>query len=234
MPRTSKFSLDQQKQVKMELWNGVPGSDVAKAHGLSQQQVSYIKSGSNWADVPWPDGSTGPMPEYLRQAQASAKKRTSNTGSYGAIYHDSDKAYLVEMRNIPGGFEKLRAAATAHGFATIHEYQESFKKEPPPIEVKPSAPCTHPDSGKPWEPIEKPHEARIDPAITAKLDWNEVLHTCADIPIVQLAETDQDEKLKAAIAIAFVSLTPTARRSDQAISIIQDIQRKLVWENEDA
>lgn len=57
--------------AKQLLCEGRTQEEVAALTGLSQATVSRIRSGKSGADIPWPDGSLGAMPEKERKVEAS-------------------------------------------------------------------------------------------------------------------------------------------------------------------
>lgn len=68
MPSRIKQSLsvDSVTIIKRLLWLGRTQEEVAAILGVSQSTVSRIRSGRRYGDIPWPDGSTGPLPEGQR------------------------------------------------------------------------------------------------------------------------------------------------------------------------
>ena len=67
------IDLPTARQIKGLLWKGTSQERVAVLTGASQSTISRIKAGKAHENVPWPDGSLGPMPEsQTREPEWSA------------------------------------------------------------------------------------------------------------------------------------------------------------------
>lgn len=66
--------------VKRDLWaSDTTQALVAAKYGITQTTISRIASGLLWGNVPWPDGSQGPMPErraLVRQIDRAGMTRS--------------------------------------------------------------------------------------------------------------------------------------------------------------
>jgi len=51
------------RHIKALLWKGTSQDRIALVTGASQSTISRIRAGKAQENVPWPDGSTGAMPE---------------------------------------------------------------------------------------------------------------------------------------------------------------------------
>ena len=56
------ISVDDMKALKSMLWEGKSQNEAAVTFNITQAYVSNIYRGISYREVPWPDGSTGPMP----------------------------------------------------------------------------------------------------------------------------------------------------------------------------
>lgn len=56
------ITTDTAQQVKDLLWRGRRQSEIAAILGVSQGLVSRIRKGLAFSDLPWPNGTSGPMP----------------------------------------------------------------------------------------------------------------------------------------------------------------------------
>lgn len=67
---------EQIQVLKAMLWNGALPSNIARTFRpkVSLPAVYHIRSGRRWAEVQWPDGSTGAMPESRREKIDSARR----------------------------------------------------------------------------------------------------------------------------------------------------------------
>jgi hypothetical protein len=55
------------KVVKDMLFAGKPQERISAVTGVSQSTISRVKAGKSHGEVPWPDGSIGPLPERTVQ-----------------------------------------------------------------------------------------------------------------------------------------------------------------------
>jgi hypothetical protein len=53
-------------EIKRRLWEGDVQAEIADEHGVSLGTISKIVAGRYWAEVQWPDGSTGRISEEQR------------------------------------------------------------------------------------------------------------------------------------------------------------------------
>ena len=61
------------RQIKKALWSGERQIDVAERFMVSQPTISYIVKGSQWPNVPWPDGQLGGLTEEQREGILARK-----------------------------------------------------------------------------------------------------------------------------------------------------------------
>lgn len=59
-----KIDAERAKIVKEMLWRGRRQEEIVGVTGASQATISRIKTGQSHQDIPWPDGSLGPMPAH--------------------------------------------------------------------------------------------------------------------------------------------------------------------------
>lgn len=72
----TKLSEEDVKAIKHTLWMGWGKySDIASQYYLSTPYISWIATGRVYANVPWQDGSTGPMPQYRKEQIQRARYR---------------------------------------------------------------------------------------------------------------------------------------------------------------
>ena len=73
--RPWKLTNETVLMIKEMLWDGATQAQVAQAAGVTSPMISHIAMGRQRADVPWPDGSLGPMPpDRRRSAEAAANQ----------------------------------------------------------------------------------------------------------------------------------------------------------------
>lgn len=76
MGRFRILSKDQVKEIKALLWMGTKGAEISLRYQVSAASISHIKRGTQYAEVPWPNGNFGAMPfERDRELFYQAKSK---------------------------------------------------------------------------------------------------------------------------------------------------------------
>lgn len=65
------------KAIKRLLWLGTPVPAVAKRFKLSEPMIYHIMRGIRWAEIAWPDGSTGAMSDERKKLIEEARRRAA-------------------------------------------------------------------------------------------------------------------------------------------------------------
>lgn len=126
--------------IKEHIWKGEVLTLIATNFNISQTHVTRIKNGEAWGNIPWPDGSTGPLPpgqaKTIKFLQKEKKGKTSllehpgitlslfsDGPSYKALEQPEPEPELVPPINVEEAQKEAKAKA-----------QELFDKENEAIE----------------------------------------------------------------------------------------------------
>lgn len=166
MGRHSDVSWDEVREIKARLFNGFETQEVvAFEHGVSQALVSRIARGFAHYDIPWPDGSTGPLPAYRRTEKDMLKRRQRRSAP------PPKKQSLYEKHGITE--EQLEEAFHRTLIDTAHD-------ESPPVSR---------------EELFTDNEDPISPKPKQQWTWEEVKAIVGDRPYIQYIEKVCDKEL---------------------------------------
>lgn len=84
LPRGKLTEIDV-TAIKKLLWEGALQSTIARQYHVTQPTISYILRGSQWAWVPWPDGTEGPMLLEHKLSLTNGKAKDENHASTEAV-----------------------------------------------------------------------------------------------------------------------------------------------------
>lgn len=210
MPRQSQFSKETQKTIKKQMFDGAKNSDLTQQHSISGNMLSMIKRGEAWGNVPWPDGTTGPMAalqaDKLKQDRSFTAKVGRNTGLekhteewwkhiHGAMYDEILKFAQSQ------GFE---GCADYHSDQRRQQHEEEERKRDEEIEKGRQARLAYEarrreamlaqglDPDAPYVPPVADHLRPIDPEKYNKVPWETVVQRHRDNPIVAAAIEDEN------------------------------------------
>lgn len=225
MPRKPSISDGDARTIKARLWEGEATVDIAMNLGYSQPTVSNIKTGKQYFDTPWPDGSCGGMPEYRRLQLMKGKQRDTITakrlgGNNQYIDPEVTAQWVRDYGMTPEefaieGMRRWLAQENERKRAELDEMarasRERAKNRPPVVDNTP-----------------KPRTA-IDPAGEEKLPWERVMELGHDLPIVLTADQGEDQDLKDAIATVMRLVGPSYwKDSTIFLRLISEIKSKYV------
>lgn len=94
--KISAFYPEEQRAIKEKLWNGTIQRVVAEEANLALPTIQSIIRGSIWYNVPWPDGSVGPMTDERRREislirYVNTRKKTRHFKSAIAMRYEDKK-----------------------------------------------------------------------------------------------------------------------------------------------
>lgn len=70
--RSKKLRPSDVVEIKKSLWFfSFTQREVAVRFGVSESLINHIVTGGRWGYIPWPDGSTGPMPDDRRATRSA-------------------------------------------------------------------------------------------------------------------------------------------------------------------
>lgn len=226
------ISIEQAEDIKARLWDGNKTVTIAVEYGFSQATISNIKTGKQYADAKWPDGTMGGMPSYRRvQLMKSNSRDSAIQKQLGATNVPVEpglvKATLDAFGCTPEefyqrGLEALQQKRYDDQMAKIAKLDEKIAKMRSKLPPKrPEATPYHIDDGS------------SDPAKQEKFSWDEVLELVGAMPIVQVADAGEDSDLRDAIATA-LKLTSNTRsmwkpeNQKQFLKTVNDIKQRFL------
>lgn len=105
------------KEIKGNIWQGLSHEKVAKMFYISQPHVSRIAKGTQWTNVPWPDGSVGPIPNYQLNALRKArfeKLQASNSEQLTSALDEVERVANAAAKEVAVLHnERFKAASSA-------------------------------------------------------------------------------------------------------------------------
>lgn len=245
MPNPNMLQDADARQMKQAIWEGVTNDAVAGQFGISSLTISRVRSGAAYRDVPWPDGSFGPLPPMQRQALANGRKRdTRISNAASGIKERFDTSYLEpseERERLEAVFEE-----TGKRFLSMNEvvdyFREQIREERRVKEMaKHEAYMATLDSPEHKEliargndkPIDRGRDDILDPEANERLDWDYILEVAdGSVPMVEVANTGDDPALKEAIRVAFKLVGVRQWKQDHMLKLVYSIKAKIerYWE----
>lgn len=236
MAPTPKLTPDQAYQLKTKMWEGAPHKELMTEFDLSYQIVVGTKAGRFYGYVPWPDGSTGALPEYRKQALTLFRQRATVSGKQQLPVGKPSLLRPPSMAEL----SDLDKAAHKAGFVNIDAMLTHFKQE---VENERHAKLmaehaermrTHDarsaaglkrKAKEPARPIVR--QDIVDPEANEKLDWGYIIEMAPNTPVVLIAEGEGDEALKMAICICFKLFPSTTWGTSEILKPIYEVKRKI-------
>lgn len=62
-------------EMKSNIWMGWLYEEIAEKHKVSVSYISRVVKGRNAFEIPWPDGSFGPLPARRKEEIKAERKR---------------------------------------------------------------------------------------------------------------------------------------------------------------
>lgn len=113
----SKGASELDTKIKAMLWEGYPASQIARSLGTTTTSVYNVKNGRRGYSAPWPDSSTGLMPEprmaYLAQFNSRGLSKEDKE-RYALMRDIGEEASSVSV--IAQGRERYEEALDAHDY----------------------------------------------------------------------------------------------------------------------
>lgn len=225
MARPSLLSEEERKGAKEAIWNGMRSGEICRIFSLTHSSISAIKAGRIWSEVPWPDGSTGPMPDDRRQAQSVTERQSKALHrALGPIAVDMDRDFKADFAHMPGVYEKMLRNAKELGFPSVyalhrhnqHELARERQKQHPVVLKK-----------KAKGFVQKPLQLPTAEDVTEE-EWDAILEDYGDLKLVQKAD---DQKTRDAICLIFRAVSDDSwRRGEQAVVAVERLKRTLKGE----
>src|SRR5882672_394589 len=97
--------INEATEIKLLLREGYPQAEIAARFKVSQATVSRILTGDQWADAPWPDGSTDGasfelMGEILNKRRQGGGFRKKSETSSGVRSSEDSPASIEQAQRI--------------------------------------------------------------------------------------------------------------------------------------
>jgi hypothetical protein len=221
MPRPPAFSPEMALEIKAQMFNGVGLKELATNYNTSYQTMVNIKSGMQYRDIPWPDGTLGGMPmmqvNKLRD-QRKFQTKVNNNAAHGGGAPQSEDNFGLSASAAREIDEAFNALARSKGYANYNDYEWSrrrarYERDHAESERKHTE-YMNQHRGE-FEARVKRHEKNppkldprpelemVNPEIQNKYTWEYILEMGGKIPVVQVAESDKDIAMRLAIQIYF-------------------------------
>lgn len=216
MARTSSLTLEEQRKVKEELWNGARTAEVASTFNLTMASISAIKAGRMWPSIPWPDGSTGGIPEERRKSLDSGDRFSSSLKkSAGLAKRDKDIHLKVGLASIPGAYERALENARALGFETVHDLHAATVDDLRRTRNRHTE-LMRKDATKGAAPPD-PFDIEVNPGSLPS--WEDTLNRYGHLKIVVKAEEMHDEIFQQCISTVIQSLPTGHEPNEEQLTI---------------
>lgn len=218
----SVLNLEQQSALKLGLWNGVPHRHLADEFGMAASYMPQVTSGRVLAQVPWPDSTKGPMPQYRKDQLALDRRRqtvTQNThGGLGPAAPGSARANMTpgEVQAMIASWEVTQELARVNRLAERQKWMDDLadKHRAEGIDVDSNV-------SQPYAQVQV-----VDYDKLARADWATLLEQYPDVGVIRLA--DDDELLQDAICIAAAAQNHPPITSDGFMKACAQIKKSLM------
>lgn len=236
MGMTSTLTRAEREAIKQMLWEGTPNKEVSTKFGVSTQYMTNVRAGKLLADIPWPDGSKGGMPD-IRKEQLTKGRRFDTHVAKAQGVSSTERRGWAEL-GAGDTYDRLLTAAREAGFTTVEEFHNWVNRDKDEahrrrlqaeLDTIVARGVTNPfyDPDAPKRP--RHEDVPIDPDATDKLSWDDVLKVGRDIPLVAALEEAPDLDMQAAVQIVFFGIRGAdARRGEQAKLAIREVYRKIL------
>lgn len=200
-------------EIKKAYWEGATQDQLAFTYNVSQATIYRIVKGKQRADVPWPDGSRGPLSQ-ARQLEIISRRLDQAPGRRIPSQQD-----LAERERVLNSIKEREAQSEkSHsdwqdqvdqmGQAAEAELEEGLKEA---VKVK-----GKPDKSK----IERVKEVKYE-----KADWDDILKRAPKNPLVVYAQ--EDEIFREAVCIVFKSFNEVEWNTSWAARLSKQISGEV-------
>jgi hypothetical protein len=257
MSRARALTPEVAQQLKEEMFGGAPHEELMRKYPVGYQTLINIKGGKQYGDIPWPDGSMGPMAQMQSMKLREQKKfntRVQNNAAHSTGRHtefsnpdwekplridiaDEFMAKYPDFKGIPSEktiseyFWKKRNEEKEELYKKKHEeYMRKGRIKQAKLDKEREKYLRDVASGKIKEEPKLPPMA--DPDANEKRDWDEIMAIGDSIPVVNVANQDGPESLKLAIRIIFKILSPSQWADDVYLKTIYKVKKEIetFWE----
>lgn len=221
---SKRFPMNEQEAalVKQKIWDGEMQKDIAREHNISQTQVSRIKLGDSWNWIPWPDGTTGPLPALQERQQMVREYRPDSTPE-----EIVPLPALPENTSVPQtGPAPLSLDARAAQDQAIRRLRDEILEEEEQKEREDLSP-KRPRREKARRKVKSQEEP---PPLKT---WEECLFEDAEHPLVKEAISTDNKALKRAIQETFSSVSPSIWREAATCQTVRELADRMTMEGQD-
>jgi len=256
----SSLTIEEISNIKERIWQGFRHEDIAEHFLLDPSTISRIRRGKMFGHIPWTDGSTGPLPDYREKLlkQVRYEERKARKDKVVNQSHFEQESQEVEIERETPDEELHRVISEGAG-----ETKEDIINDAVTGLVSTKPLPTHKSKAKPLSNTELTELDKIGmeldiqatddlskalqmaddgeseegiqaaPTVYEKHKWDYVWRLGQHIPIVVLAEKEDDKILKEAICIVFKGLPLSQWTVDSVPTMIGNIRDQLKKERED-
>jgi hypothetical protein len=236
MARQSVLDPVTAQKLKADMFNGMPHAEIQTKYGVTYQMSSNIKNGRAYPEVPWPDGSTGPMAHMRSAALRQERKYTTNVnnnrahggGHYMAPEEDDMWSLHLKRKGIPldtpsplnngntllydlrYGWPHLIPAVQRMKERQHEEWERKQMEEVRKYAAESAKePTKSPEqlAEERKELLRKQGRDQCDPEKQELMDWDYILSMSKGVVAVEVAEAG-DVAMKYAIQIVFKNIPP--------------------------
>jgi hypothetical protein len=90
------------QRMKADMFEGMKNDELQSKYGMGYQSLVNVKSGRQYGDIPWPDGTYGQMPHMraaaIRQDRKFNTKMSHNAAHGGYIPPEEDDMWSLHLK----------------------------------------------------------------------------------------------------------------------------------------
>jgi hypothetical protein len=237
-------------QLKSDMYEGMKNVELIGKYSLGYQTLVNIKSGRQYGDIPWPDGQTGAMARMQNERNRNTRKFETRMNGGASRPEFSPQQSREEDEHLTKSLQSNEAwirktypeytdditAASWRRFIKEYVRNEDIRKrtaeqDKRTTKHKEFMKTYKPDATPELKPGQLPND-QCDPDANEKMDWEQVKALAAELPVVQIADGEDDAPLKLAIQIVFLGFTSKQWGGDVCTRVIYQIKGKIekFWE----
>lgn len=233
-----KLSDTDIERIKIRLWNGDTQFSIASDYDVSEAHIWRIANARSRRDIPWPDGTLGPLPIERRHVGGAARQPASNVPQRVIEREDDDGFRSREQTAIEGDQDPKDNSNLSSDYDNdIHSNEpiisrddaneqferivdESRQEVQQNDELETARAAIHVGSS---ETVER-ETTKIDMK-QPRLDWAIIEEQASDLAIVKM--TLKYPELKPAIQIVFYQAERSTWHTDSVEKIVYQVAEQM-------
>ena len=219
---SSRLTNDDIVEIKQLLWSGYTQSEVCRNFKVTQPTIHRICQGWTHEEIPWPDGSVGPInrQHYLteRERRKSLEWEDANKAAIetlGEVGNEVPRAHGVQGGPMPNQPTSPRTEVQKQLDAAGAEIADQMEGD---------LAMTLTDAGETGKRKKRKKPAKVE---HEKMEWDDILKEIKRIrrkPTPLILQGETDAKTQEAICIVFKQIPSSMWLEDRAIKLVDQIK----------